>query len=736
MHFRHILQVIGLKVDCVGTIMATPARDRFELSVSQCIYANIDCGVTVYKGTDRLFPSRPIAWKERICNQQICESLNRAYSLQSQISHKNISEVICFFHEEIARGQYRHVLITPLYVTDLNNEINRRSRKNTPWSDDEVMNILFSLVSCFAYCQKKSRSHRDIKPANIFQDKECCLKVGDFETARAIEGCSRQYTLAGTMPYLSPALRMGLAGGQMRPTHDPIKSDVYSLGVTVLEIALLKRPNLNTLYGLEERIARYIGQLTGPNILRSLLFRMLTVAEAARPDFVELLSLMSDQRLVSLSSKAVEQCVECPEAAISFCLCTFPVCALCANCVERHKLGALKHLTMGIAQKGDWVSERKVVSGREKAGIYGKIQNELRASLGNIEKMERKTRESYQKTIQILNNLQEKDLNFLMDYKAKITNLQTQYQLLLDSELKGEIDLQAALNAFPRPFFTSSLTFRPGPVPLSPVCISISEHLAGLSHIKDPESLPIPTLNNRLYLWLLQSREWLRSEIKSDVSLDEATIFTSLTPQELVGVGGIKRPKQAFVLDIFSGNSRELGEMRRERTISGGVLCVQGFVYVLGGEHEAASERLSVYTNDFASQEIAEMPEVVDNFNPAYWSEKIYIPGQSLWAYEISADRYVKIRTLRGMSQLISSAVVSDSLYIFTSDRTAVVDLRRNNVKYHDRFIVEYWSNPSPYCCGNSIYLICKADAAILQVDTSTMSSSTFNCPYPSAISR
>jgi len=726
-------------VEFIGTIMATAAevRARFQPDTNQCIYANIECGVTVYKGTDHSLPSQPIAWKERICDQKTCESLNRAYTLQREIRHRNISEVICFFHEEINSGHYRHVLITPLYVTDLNREINRRSRKSSPWPEDEVMKILLSLVSCFAHCQEVRRSHRDIKPANIFIDGKGYLKVGDFETARAVEGFSRQYTLAGTMPYLSPALRMGLAAGQMRPTHDPVKSDVYSLGVTILELALLNRPNLNTLYGLEERISQYISQITGPILLRSLLFQMLTVDEAARPDFKFLRSALSDPLQASIGSRAAEQCAGCSAAAISFCLCAFPVLNLCANCAERHKREALEeHVTLGIAQKGEWSRKEKVVGGREKAGVYGTIQKELRGIVGNIEGMERETKEIYLKTMRTLNKLQEKDLNFLMDYKAKVTNLQTQYQLLLEAELKDQITLQTALNAFPRPFFTSSLTLRPGAASFSPVCISISEQLAGLSHLQDPESLPIPSLNNRLYLWRPQAKEWLRNEIKSDVSLDEATIFTPLTPQELVGVGGIRKPKQAFVLNIFSGNIRELGEMRRGRSLPGGVLCVWGAVYVLGGENAAASERISVYTNDFAAQEIAEMPEVLDNFNPAYWSEKIYVPGRALWAYEITADRYEKIRPLRGLSQLISSIVVSDFLYIFTLERAAIVDLRRNKVDYRDNFAVEYWSNPSPYCFGNYVYLICKADAEILRIDISTFERSCFNCPFPSAVSR
>lgn len=717
--------------------MATVAeiQARYVRDVNQCIYANTECGVTVYKGEDRLSPSKPIAWKERICDFPTCESLNRAYSLQREIQHASVCEVLCFFHESISPSHYRHVLITPLYATDLNKELNHRRRKARPWQEDELMHILFSMVSCLAHCQEIGKSHRDIKPANIFMDQGH-LKIGDFETARAVEGFSKQYTLAGTMPYLSPALRADLAAGRMRSTHDPVKSDVYSLGVTMLELALLQRPDLNTIYRLEERITQFLSKLRSPSLLRSLLSKMLIVDEAARPDFIALLPYFSTSfttQTLRRSGTVAEQCSACRANATCFCLCTFPVLTLCANCVERHRTEAKEeHATIGISQIGDWNREEKVTTARKKVKTYGEIQKEFKEISENIAYMEQATKDIYKHAINSLNSLLDKDLRFLVDYKAKVTNLQTQYQLLLEAELKGQISLQSVLSGLPRPFFRCNLTARPEIASKSPVFISITESLGQLCHIQDPQALPIPTINNRLYLWRPQAKEWIRSEIKSDVSLDEATIFTSVSDYEIVGVGGIKKPKQAFLLDIFNGNIRELSEMSQGRSLPGGVICVNWMVYVFGGESLANSERISVHTNEFYPVKIADMPEIMDNFNPAHWSDKIYIPGINLWAYDIAADSFQKKLQLRGSSQLVSSIVVSNCLYIFTFDGSATVDLSRNKVKTDDRFAVEIWSNPSPCCIGEYIYLICKADAEILRIDISTFEKSRFNCPFPS----
>lgn len=110
----------------------------------------------------------------------------------------------------------------------------------------------------------------------------------------------------------------------------------------------------------------------------------------------------------------------------------------------------------------------------------------------------------------------------------------------------------------------------------------------------------------------------MQNKIKSDVSWDKTTIFTSVSEYEIVGVGGVAKPEQAFLLDIFNGNVRELSDMSQGRSMPSGIICVKGIVYVLGGDNLADSERINVYTNEFSPVKIADMPEIVSNFNSIY----------------------------------------------------------------------------------------------------------------------
>ena len=181
-------------------------------------------------------------------------ALREAFAL-SLLDHCNIVKMYeCYFEESEAGPMFCLAFERTEYTLAM--EIERRSRANLHFTEAELMVFLDKLVCALYYAQSMRVDHRDIKPENIFfVDNE--VKLGNFQNAESHQFLNEEVTLAGSPYYLSPELKR--AYQEMLRTHtfdlkfDQSKADVYSLGVTLLETALLRKPKvLEKLERLEE----------------------------------------------------------------------------------------------------------------------------------------------------------------------------------------------------------------------------------------------------------------------------------------------------------------------------------------------------------------------------------------------------------------------------------------------------------------------------------------------------
>ena len=106
----------------------------------------------------------------------------------------------------------------------------------------------------------------------------------------------------GTMVYLSPEARIAVLTTGSR--YNPFRSDVYSLGITVLHAALLDLPEeLSVMDGLEARIQAIISSLSYSDKVKGILRRMLVREESQRATVEEVVGMAEDAlQRVSLDS--------------------------------------------------------------------------------------------------------------------------------------------------------------------------------------------------------------------------------------------------------------------------------------------------------------------------------------------------------------------------------------------------------------------------------------------------
>eukprot|EP00232_Nephroselmis_pyriformis_P003965 CAMPEP_0182908254 /NCGR_PEP_ID=MMETSP0034_2-20130328/35107_1 /TAXON_ID=156128 /ORGANISM="Nephroselmis pyriformis, Strain CCMP717" /LENGTH=589 /DNA_ID=CAMNT_0025044421 /DNA_START=163 /DNA_END=1929 /DNA_ORIENTATION=+ len=111
------------------------------------------------------------------------------------------------------------------------------------FSEAEVWDIFTQIVLALEHAHAAKVIHRDVKPSNIFistlqhddQDSEIVVKLGDFGVSKLMESSmDMANTVLGTPFYLSPEVCEG------KP-YD-FKSDVWSLGCILYEVAMLSPP--------------------------------------------------------------------------------------------------------------------------------------------------------------------------------------------------------------------------------------------------------------------------------------------------------------------------------------------------------------------------------------------------------------------------------------------------------------------------------------------------------------
>lgn len=101
---------------------------------------------------------------------------------------------------------------------------------------DEVIDFSMQIAMALEHAHSKGIIHHDIKPHNIMVGENGLLKVADFGLARAVSGSTNvaSTTAFGSVHYSSPE--------QSRGGFTDEKSDIYSLGVTMYEMATGRVP--------------------------------------------------------------------------------------------------------------------------------------------------------------------------------------------------------------------------------------------------------------------------------------------------------------------------------------------------------------------------------------------------------------------------------------------------------------------------------------------------------------
>jgi len=187
----------------------------------------------VYLARDLLL-DRPVALKVLIAelssDRSFVERFRREAQAAANLSHPNIVQVFDWGESEST------YFIVMEYVDG--EPLSSIIRTQAPLSPIQAATIAVDIAKALSYAHRHGVVHRDVKPGNVLITADGHVKVTDFGIARAIGGSDDQITqtglVMGTATYFSPEQAQGLEVDG--------RSDVYSLGVVLYEMATGKPP--------------------------------------------------------------------------------------------------------------------------------------------------------------------------------------------------------------------------------------------------------------------------------------------------------------------------------------------------------------------------------------------------------------------------------------------------------------------------------------------------------------
>lgn len=169
---------------------------------------------------------------------------------------------------------------------DLKRQIRKANEKEVRFDERTIWRYFTQLCGALLYLHQNRIMHRDLKPANIFLTLKGVIKVGDLGLGRYLSANTLEArSKVGTPLYMSPEVLRG-------ESYD-WKSDVWSMGCILYELAMLRSPfkseGLN-LVGLFEKINKgYYEEISAiySEHLRNLVNRMVSLSASDRPSVQE-----------------------------------------------------------------------------------------------------------------------------------------------------------------------------------------------------------------------------------------------------------------------------------------------------------------------------------------------------------------------------------------------------------------------------------------------------------------
>ncbi|KAL4144568.1 hypothetical protein PRNP1_013697 [Phytophthora ramorum] len=243
-------------------------------------------------------------------NLKAREKTLKEVRLVQSVSHPNIIQYLDAF----VQNNELYIAFEWAEAGDLKRQIRKANEKGVRFDERTIWRYFTQLCSAILYLHQGRIMHRDLKPANIFLTLKGVVKVGDLGLGRYLsENTVEARSKVGTPLYMSPEVLRG-------ESYD-WKSDVWSMGCILYELAMLRSPfkseGLN-LVGLFQKINKGhyedIPEVYSEH-LRGLVKRMISLMASDRPSVQEVWEFLSGEEYCTIPPAYPTERVETIESS-------------------------------------------------------------------------------------------------------------------------------------------------------------------------------------------------------------------------------------------------------------------------------------------------------------------------------------------------------------------------------------------------------------------------------------
>jgi serine/threonine protein kinase len=181
--------------------------------------------------------------------------LKQEFDIAKNLEHDNILKL-----EEYGVFNNKPYIIMPLAKASLMSELQARLYKyegesHAYFSEGQLATILYEVSAALMYLETKKIVHKDLKPDNILihlENDDEKLVIMDFNISKSLK--KKILTQTRSQNEQSSGLTPAYAAPEYLKGKEHQKSDIFSLGITLYELATGNIPNSDTLTGPAEII--------------------------------------------------------------------------------------------------------------------------------------------------------------------------------------------------------------------------------------------------------------------------------------------------------------------------------------------------------------------------------------------------------------------------------------------------------------------------------------------------